>query len=86
MLKLTNKIRRDINPIETESEKIFCCNEPDQVALTIHAEILLRIKALKDDADYLLLPKLLVKNAVIAISKRELKRELKEKALSLLDE
>ena len=85
-LKLTNKIRRDINPIETESEKIFCCNEPDQVALTIHAEILLRIKALKDDADYLLLPKLLVKNAVIAISKRELKRELKEKALSLLDE
>ena len=40
--------------------------------LTIHCEVILRIRALRDDAEYLLLPKVLVKNAISMVGKKTL--------------
>ena len=84
-LQLTNKLRELINPQETNLDRIFCCKEPNRVILTIHCEILLRLRSLKDDVDHLLLPKIFVKNAISMVGKRELKREIKDQILALLE-
>ena len=84
-LQLTNKLHESINPLETNSDRIFCCKEPNRVILTIHCQILLRLTSLKDDVDHLLLPKILVKNAISMVGKRELKREIKDQILALLE-
>ena len=55
------------------------------VVLTLNAEILLRLLALKDDDNYLIHPKHFVRNAVSYLTKREKKREVKEGLKSILD-
>ena len=72
-LQVTNKLRTSIDPNETLIERALCCtNEPNTIAITIHAEILLRIRRLKDgDANLLLLPKLFIKYSLDFIKRRE---------------
>ena len=84
-LEITKKLRKINNPTETEMDRIFCCNEPNRIILTIHCEIILRIRALRDDAEYLLLPKVLVKNAISMVGKREIKNEIKTEVMELLN-
>ena len=85
-LNLTKELRMNYDPNEEEIDKIFCCHEPDKLILTIHAEIMLRIRGLKDDVDHLLLPKLFVKNAISMVGKRERKQEIRAKVLELLED
>ena len=69
----TNELRTTIDPNETLIDRVLCCtNEPNTIAITIHAEILLRIRRLNDgDANLLLLPKLFIKNSLDFIKRRE---------------
>ena len=73
--KLKNQVRQE--PLEN---KVINISEPKPPILTIHAEIILEIRRLKDDAPYQLLPKILVSKAVERVSRREnnwrIKREL----------
>ena len=82
---ITNKLRENI-PQEDYLEKIFTSSEPNRIALTIHSEIILRIRTLKDDADHLLLPKIFVKNAVNAVLKNETGLTLRRKIREAVDE
>ena len=86
-LLITNKLRTSVNVNETLIEKALCCtNEPNTLALTIHAEIITRIRRLKDDeANLLLWPKLFVRNAITLVKKRELNVNLKVAIDELLE-
>ena len=72
-LLITNKTRQRIQPNESTIEKALCCTiEPNITSLTIHAEIISRIRQLKDtEANLLLWPKLFVKKAVELLIRRE---------------
>ena len=87
-LAITDKLRTSIDPLETPIEKALCCtNEPKPLALTIHAEIITKIRQFKDEeANLLLLPKLLVKNAIRSVLKREINDSIKTELISLLDD
>ena len=78
-LLFTNQLRLQTNPESLES-KILSSSEPKLAILTVHAEIILEIRRLKDEASYLTLPKILATKAVERVSRREnnltIKREL----------
>ena len=54
-------------------------------SLTVKAEILSRILQLRDDQTYLIHPKKLVKLAIEALAKKEIKAETKKGIKDLLD-
>ena len=85
-IDITNKLRTSIDQTETIVEKALCCtNEPKSIAITIHAEIIARIRQLKDEeANLLLLPKLIVKNSIRSVWRRETNDEIKTELASLL--
>ena len=85
-IDITNKLRTSIDQTETIVEKALCCtNEPKSIAITIHAEIIARIRQLKDEeANLLLLPKLMVKNSIRSVWRRETNDEIKTELASLL--
>ena len=58
----------------------------NRTILTICAEILQRIMSLKDDLDYVLHPKLIVKQALMFLVKRERNNSVKDELISILDE
>ena len=64
--------------------RIICSTAPDPLAMIIHAEIILRIKGLKDDQNYLIRPKILVKSALKLLNKRELNEAHKEAIAQLV--
>ena len=86
-LLLTDKLRHSIEPTETQEEKILCCTrEPNKLALTLHAEIISRIRQLKDnEANLLLLPKLFVKKSAEWILRREKNALIKTEMAELLE-
>ena len=87
-LILTDRYRRSIEPGETLIEKVLCCTrEPLKATLTIHAEIIGRIRQLRDDdANLLMLPKLFVKKAVEWTLRRELDTGIKDSIKELLND
>ena len=86
-LKLTDKLRLSIDPTETLIEKALCCtHEPNKVSLILHAEIISRIRQLRDnDANLLLLPKLFVKKAAEWTLRREQSTFNKNTIVALLE-
>ena len=81
----TEKLRQSTQPHEELLEKIYTSSEPNLLSLTIHAEILLKIRVLKDE-DHLLLPKILVKNAIASLIKKEKNTEVRGKLRELLND
>ena len=84
----TNELRTTIDPNETLIDRVLCCtNEPNTITLTVHAEIITRIRRLKEsEANLLLLPKLFVKTALDFLKRRELNKHHKEKLNELMHE
>ena len=87
-LLLTNSLRQTVDPLETFIEKILCCTrEPHKIIITIHAEIISRIRQLKDnDANLSMLPKLFVKKAVEWTLRRETDTIIKDSIKELLNQ
>ena len=67
------------------NEKVLCCKNPNNLLLTIHAELILRIRSLKADQTYLIHPKVFVRKAIEHLLKRELKEQVREDLRTLLD-
>ena len=84
-LQRTNELRSAVNPTENDLEKVLCCLEPNKTVLTVHSEVIMRIRALKENVDHLLLPKIFVKNAITSVSKKERNQEIKNQLLHLID-
>ena len=84
-LNLTSRFRTINDPAEDLIDKIFCAT-PDATlaALTIHAEIILRIRQLKEDSNYLILPRILVHNAVKSLILKEQNVKIKRHLSDLL--
>ena len=85
---ITNKLRLRIQPNETTIERVLCCtNEPNLTSLTIHAEIINRIRQLKDtEANLLLWPKLFVKKAGELLLRREQNQTVKNSLIDLFSD
>ena len=83
VLILTNTTN-NANGSEIENQILGAFRTCTQTALTLHAEILSRILGLRDDASYLIHPKAFVKNAILYLSKKERKVEIKTELASLL--
>jgi hypothetical protein len=86
-LELTDSIK-PVNtpandPIENRVLGQSACINP--LILTIHAEIMQRILAIRDDVDYRLRPRHLIKLAISFVSKREIKTEVAEICANLLN-
>ena len=76
-IQITNKLRTSIDPLEDPLEGILGMAEPNYIILAIHAEIILKIRSLGQETNYLTLPKVLIKRAVEKIQKSERKTEFK---------
>ena len=84
-LKLTEKLRQLVRSQEELLEKIYTSSEPNLTSLTIHSEIMLRIRGFKDE-DHLLLPKLIVKSAIASLIKKETNPDTRNKIATLLND
>ena len=86
-LRYTNKLTTENLSLERLDKVIlgFHLNS-NRTILTIYAEILQRIMSLKDDLDYVLHPKLIVKQALMFLVKRERNNSVKDELISILDE
>ena len=86
-LALTDRTR--VNPPnfnETPCERIFCVKDPNISSLTIHAEIISKIRMFKDERPTMLtLPKLIVKLAIESLIRKENNAEIKSELIDLLD-
>ena len=70
-MSLSNTLKIDPhsgNQDQIENKVLEASVDTNPKILTIHAEILLRILRLKDNAEFLLMPKIFVKNAIKSIS------------------
>ena len=81
-------MRTNIDPNETLIEKALCCtNNPNSISLTVHAEIVTRIRQLREEeANLLLLPKLFVKNAIVHVWRKELNGATKAQLSAILND
>lgn len=85
-LKLTETMRNYPQPNEELADKIFTVREPNKISLTVHAEIITKIRYFKDEPpNSLLLPKLLVKVAIENLIRKELNAVLKNELRDLLE-
>ena len=84
---ITDKSRQSLDPTESTAKKALgLISNPNTSLLTIHAEIISRIRRLKDaEANLLMLPKLFVKNSVEWVLRREINEHLKEQISELLE-
>ena len=83
-LRITNALSQPPNNLSIKAKVLGTFIESDQLTLTIHAEILKRIMYLKDEANYLLRPKALVKQAIELLSRREKSSDKKRDLEDLL--
>ena len=73
-------------PNEELADRIFTVREPNKISLTVHAEIITKIRYFKDEPpNSLLLPKLLVKVAIENLIRKELNAVLKNELRDLLE-
>ena len=82
----TNRLRTNTNVNDSLIEKVMSSSEPNLSVLTVHAEILNRIRLLNPEATHLTLPKLIVRKSIEMLARRELKQEIKEALGTLLNE
>ena len=87
-LEVTNALRvtpiNQNNPDSYVPEVLLAITDTCPVLLAIHAEICQRILALKDEAQYLVRPKLIVENVVKYLYKKEQKATIKDQLGNLL--
>jgi hypothetical protein len=86
-LKLTDGLKRaqqhdNVDPFENRILGVSIDTDP--LILSIHGELLSRILALKDEDNYRLTPRALLKSAINTIAKNEKCLESKTKCLDLL--
>ena len=79
-LALTDRTRfNPPNVNETPCERIFCVKDPNITSLTIHAEVISKIRMFKDERPTMLtLPKLIVKLAIESLIRKENNAEIKQ--------
>ena len=85
-LALTDRIKTHRDSNEPLPNRILCSTFPNPTVMTIHAEILLRIKGLREDQNFLLRPIVIIKNALKLIIKRESSTDVKEVIAQLLSD
>ena len=73
----TNQLRTNIDPGLDPLDAILCTSEPDPKILTIHAEILLKIRQLDQTANHLTLPRIVLRKAVERVQAFERKQDFK---------
>ena len=84
--ELTDQLRVNRNPLECTLDRALCIKEPNKTSLTVHAEILGRIRSFKDEqVTMLTLPKLIVQLAIRNLIKKELNAEIKTELTNLLE-
>ena len=84
--KFINKIN-PVDPNESKANLILGLVKGTQpLNLSIQAEILQRIMYLKDEANYLIRPKTLVKRAIELLAKRELDKKVKDQLNNLFSD
>ena len=69
-----------------DKERILCVKETNVTSLTVHAELLVRIRQLKSDLNYLVHPKIIFKKALEHLIRREKKEEIKRELNDLLQD
>jgi hypothetical protein len=77
----TGKAVFNLDPIQ---DRILASENLDQLTLTLHAELLLRISYLSRNPEYLVHPKIFVSNAIKYLIKMEKSRSIKESLEDLL--
>ena len=85
-LQITNKLKV-INPNNVDRVQAImgATMNTDPLILSIHAELLLRILRIKEDANYLIRPKVIVKLAIELVARNEKSDEIKRRLLALLE-
>ena len=83
-LTYTNRLRINC-PNEPLIDRVMCSSEPNVTILTIHAEILFRIRGLDPTATYVTLPKIIVTKAIEKLARQERKQQIKEILVDLLN-
>ena len=84
-LLLTSKLRTINDPNESWEDKIFCATpDANSIVLTVHAEIILKIRQLKEDTNYLIHPRVMVNSAIKGLIINETKRDIKRQISDLL--
>ena len=73
----TNQLRTNIDPGLDPLDAILCTSEPDPKILTIHAEILLKIRQLDQTANHLTLPRIVLRKTVERVQAFERKQDFK---------
>jgi hypothetical protein len=86
LITVTNKIRAErIDPMVISLENTLAITNPNQIILSLHAEILSKILSFKEDRDYLIRPKEVVRLAIEHLIGCEPKIETKRIYRSLLE-
>ena len=86
-LKLTDKLLVSPQPNVDIAQRILGANgHLDKTALTVHAEIILRLLAIRQSTSYLLRPKVLIKHALNYLKVKENCESFKTKIDSLLSD
>ena len=84
----TFKLTRKLRPFDINEEKanlvLGLTRESEPIILSIHAEILLRILSLKDEDNFLIIPKVMLRLAVELLIRREKVGEIKSRLKDLL--
>ena len=85
-LQITNKLKV-INPNNVDRVQAImgATMNTDPLILSIHAELLLRILRIKEDANYLIRPKVMVKLAIELVARNEKSDEIKRRLVALLE-
>ena len=82
-LLITDTIRSSV-PNEPLINRVMALPEPNRTTLTLHAEVLLEIRRLKDE-NYLTLPKIIIRKAVERLIRREKEVRIKNELSDLLN-
>jgi hypothetical protein len=86
LIRITNSLRiTPVNLDRTTLKDILNITEPNNIIMTIHAEVLKRLIYLRDDLLYTLRPKFLIKIALETLLGCERKQEIKSSVKNLLD-
>ena len=72
------------NHVERENQILGAYKECNVTKLTVHAEVLARILSLKDKETYIIHPKTFVRHAILYLTKKERKNEIKTELEALL--
>ena len=72
------------NHVERENQILGAYKECNVTKLTVHAEVLARILSLKDKETYIIHPKIFVRHAILYLTKKERKNEIKTELEALL--